>query len=145
VEGYAVCYNNSQYNSGGHKWRPEKAQGDDQELYFGLWPDIELSHGRRRTIFAHERFFLQAFLNPRRQYDMFSLRPTYQLGHMIAVMNILRCPARELGISPGIIIIHDNMGQFRIVQVRRDDSSIFAKGFSCLCQSSSSATKPRLK
>lgn len=115
VEGCTICYNNAQYNSGGHKWRPRRSQDDDKEVYFGLWPDYQLESPGRRTIFIHERFFLQAFLNPRRQDDMFPLRSADQLERMTIVMNILGCPARELGISPGIIIIHDNMGQFRVV------------------------------
>jgi hypothetical protein len=115
VEGYTICYDNAQYSSGGHKWRLQRAQADDQELYFGLWPDYQLESPGRRTILIHERFFIQAFFNPRRQDDMFPLWSSDELGRMTIVMNILGCPARELGISPGIIIIHDNMGQFRIV------------------------------
>jgi len=47
-----------------------------------------------------------------------------RFGRMMEIMDLLRCPARELGIAPGIIIIHDNMGQFGIIQVRSDDPSI---------------------
>jgi hypothetical protein len=115
VEGYTICYNNAQYSSGGHKWRLRRSQDDDKKNYFGLWPDYQLESPGRRTIFIHERFFLQAFLHPRRQDDMFPLRSADQLGHMMKPINLLRCPARELGIAPGIIIIHDNMGQFRVV------------------------------
>lgn len=55
-------------------------------------------------------------------------------------MNILRCPTRELGIPPGVVIIYDDMGQFGIVQVCTDGPSIFAQGFSGLLQSRPSAT-----
>ena len=115
VEGYTICYNNAQSSSGGHKWRLQRAQDDDQEIYFGLWPEYQLESPGRRTIFIHQRFFLQAFFNPRRQDDMFSLWPSHELGRITIIVHILRCPARELGISPGITIIHDNMGQFRVV------------------------------
>jgi hypothetical protein len=80
VEGYTICYNNAQYNSGGQKWRLQRAQDDDQERYIGLWPGHQHESPGRRTIFVHERLFLQAFLNPRRQDDMFPLWPTDQLG-----------------------------------------------------------------
>jgi len=83
VEGYALCYNNAQDNSGGHKWRLQRAQDDDQEVYLGLWPKHQLSHGRTHTVFIHKRFFLQAFLDPRRQDDMFPLWSTDQLDHMM--------------------------------------------------------------
>jgi hypothetical protein len=126
VEGYTICYNNEQYNSGGHEWRLKRAKDDDQEIYFGLWPDYQLESRGRRTIFIHQRFFLQAFLHPGRQDDMFSLWPRHELGRITIIVHILRCPARELGISPGIIIIHDNMGQFRMIQVGSDDPSILA-------------------
>jgi hypothetical protein len=124
VEGYTICYNNAQYSSGGHKWRLKRAKDDDKEPYFGLWPDYQLESPGRRTIFVHERFFIQAFFNPRRQDDMFSLWPAHQIGHMVTIVHILRCPARELGITPGIIIIYDNMGQFGMAQVGSDDPSI---------------------
>jgi len=98
----------------------------DQEVYLGLWPEHQLSHGRTHTVFIHKRFFLQAFLNPRRQDDMFPLWSTDQLQRMTMIINILRCPTRELGIAPGISIIHDNMGQFRMIEVGSNNPSILA-------------------
>ena len=42
--------------------------------------------------------------------------------------------AGELSISPGIIIVHYDMGQSRIAQIGSDSSPILAKGFARFIQ-----------
>lgn len=102
----------------------------------GLWPNISIASWGMRTVLIHQCLFFQAFLNPRRQNDMFSLWPTLS-AHIIRAhtADILRGPTRQLGISPRIIIIHNNMGQFRIIQVDSDDPSILTQSIGRFIQS----------